>query len=81
MNPITFPEENKVLLGNGSNVRDLPVFQNQEQTISKWRPSLKDRIRILFGADIWVLQLTQGRGFQPQYIDVDYPFVEVDKNA
>ena len=60
-----FPEQNGTLCGGpGSlygtedDVQDLPVHRGEGMVISCWRPSLTDRLRLLFGGNLWLYVLT-----------------------
>jgi hypothetical protein len=52
--PARFVESNCTLTG-GEGISDLPVYRDDEHAISRWRPSLLDRVRLLFGGSLWLV--------------------------
>jgi hypothetical protein len=58
MTPIEFDEQNKVLTAPPGMTPDecgnLPVYNDGAQSISAWKPSLRERIGILLGAPVWL---------------------------
>jgi hypothetical protein len=58
MEPIKFKESNKTLQKPESMTDEeclpLEVFTNGNECISKWKFSFKERIRILFGCNLWI---------------------------
>lgn len=74
MTPIEFPEHNAVLAKDQPQYLPLPVFRDDEQVISCWRPSLWERLVLLFTGKLWLRQLTFGYPLQPQCPQVEYPF-------
>ena len=79
MKAIKFPEANKTLLANNiPNCVDLHVFNDGEKSISLWKASLKDRLKILFTGNIW-LWVFSGHTAPPVCADADYPFVKGKK--
>lgn len=77
MKPVEFPEKNVVLGQDQPEYQPLPVFRSREEgeVISCWRFSIFERLKILFGADLWLRQLTFGRPFQPLLPELECPFV------
>lgn len=71
MKPITFPEVNVEVAKNQSEYGTLPAFHSSEReghVVSRWRPTFKERIRLAFGADIWVCVMTFGNALQPSVL-------------
>jgi hypothetical protein len=58
MEPKNFPEANKTLIKpegmTDEECGSLPVFNDGQRSISLWRPSLKERLSILFYGNVWV---------------------------
>lgn len=58
MKPIDFKQSTKVLQKPGTMTDEecssLHVWCDGKQCISKWRPTIWERVKILFGQDIWV---------------------------
>lgn len=53
----------------------LPVFRDEAQYLSCWRVSWRDRLKILFGAPLW-LWVFSGGGHPPVAIETENPFEE-----
>lgn len=68
MNPIDFEYRNAILTpayegkysGDVIEIVSLPVWTNNEQCISCWKPSLRERLSILFFGKVWVAVLSGG---------------------
>lgn len=78
MRPIEFKEITK-LLTKPDNMTDeecgsLPVFTDNKQCISCWRPTFWERLKILFVGRIW-LSIWSGQTQPPVWISVDFPFL------
>ena len=65
MKPINFEQANKVLNGNKKTysaqvegVEPLPIFTNQEQCVSLWKMSWKERLSALFFGRVWLAVLS-----------------------
>ncbi len=72
-----FPEANTKLLapkGMEDTVYDLPIWKDATLglVISHWKPTWRDRIRILFGRPLWLH--VQDPTHPPLSIETDYPF-------
>lgn len=84
MIPIEFKEQTGVLAKDQPEYLPLPVWQDGETTISCWKFSIWERVKILFGCPLWLWQKNFGRPLQPQLPVVENPFIipkEIDKNA
>lgn len=57
MKPIEFPEQTKKLEGRWG-IDGLPIWGNGSVCVSCWKPSLRERLVILFGGPIWVSVLS-----------------------
>lgn len=74
MKSAKFPEVNTKLIGEHiPNCENLHVFNDGEKSISLWKASLKDRIKILFTGKIW-LWVFAGHTAPPVCVDANYPF-------
>lgn len=73
MTPQEFPEQNMVLTTKP--YKHLPAHMSivQGTLTCCWKPTVKERIRILFGAPIWHTILTFNKPLQPQKLEVDKP--------
>lgn len=53
-------------------------FQGGEvAVITRWRLSLRERLRVLFGGSLWLQQMTFGKPLQPQLPSVTAPVLNV----
>lgn len=75
MIPIPFQYQTKVLQPSGqkysdnvSGVDPLPVWTDDEQCVSCWRPSFKERLSILFFGRVW-LGVLSGSTQYPVYVE------------
>lgn len=78
MKPIDFPQSTKVLQ-RPENMLDeeckpLPIWSDGKQCVSCWRPTLKERVRILMSGKVW-LGVAAGNTQPPVYITGETPFV------
>ena len=75
MKPVQFKESTKVLTAPDGmpNCATLDVWCDGKQCISKWKPSFRDRVKILFGASLW-LGVMSGKTQPPVFVTADYPF-------
>jgi hypothetical protein len=63
-----------LMKGNGSNVQDLAAFVYEDGTVlTRWRMSWRQRIMALFTGNIYLWQMTGGRGFSPCALTVGEP--------
>lgn len=54
MKPINFKESTNVSRPTSEAGGVLPYWSDGKQNVSKWKPTFIERIRIAFGAPIWV---------------------------
>ncbi len=77
MKPIDFPQSTKVLQRPGTMTDEecasLHVWNDGKQCISKWHPTIWERIKILFGQDIW-LGVISGKSQPPVFIAAERVF-------
>ncbi len=76
MEAIEFKEQTKILAKDQKEYIPLPVFDDGREMISCYKVSFKERIKILFGAKLWLRQLTFGEKLQPQLPTIEFPFVK-----
>lgn len=71
MKPKRFKEQTHILRRPETMTEDecgaLPVWTDGKQCISSWKPSIKERLRILFGGRVWLGCLT-GTTQPPVYV-------------
>ena len=71
MKPINFKQSTKVLQKPGtlsdSECGTLPVWCDGKQCVSCWKPSIKERINILFGCKVW-LGVMSGKTQPPVFV-------------
>lgn len=71
MKPINFKQSTKVLQKPGtlsdSECGTLPVWCDGKQCVSCWKPSIKERINILFGGKVW-LGVMSGKTQPPVFV-------------
>ena len=79
MKPIDFPQSTKVLQRPStmaeSECQSLPVWNDGVQCISCWKPSIKDRLRILFGGKVW-LGVMSGKTQPPVFLSGECVFIK-----
>lgn len=76
MKPIAFPESNKELLppkGDDGNCSNLPIYNDGTYCISCWKPSFKERVKLIFGGNVWAW-VRSGHTQPPIAITAHYPF-------
>ena len=74
MKPTDFPERTALIAEHQDEYLTLPAFQDDQETISLWKFTWWERIRILFGAKLWLRQLNFGAALQPQLPQIRSPF-------
>ena len=71
MKPIDFEQSTKVLQKPGTlsdaQCGALPVWCDGKQCVSCWKPSIKERIKILFGGNVW-LGVLSGKTQPPVFV-------------
>ena len=72
-----FPEMNAQLLKpedmTDEQCSGLPIFTDGQVCVSLWRPSIMERLTILFTGRIW-LGVLSGRSQPPVWVNVKHPF-------
>ena len=77
MNPIEFSEQNIVWAKDQKPYLPLPAFTNERETISCWRLTWRERLKLLVTGRLWLRQVNCGARLQPQAPTVDRPFVDL----
>jgi len=78
MTPIEFPQQNKVLAKDQPEYVPLPVFMDAAETVSCWKLTIIERLKLLLTGKLWLRQMNFGEPLQPQLPTVDYPFGTVE---
>lgn len=76
MEPIEFPQQTSVWAKNQPEYRPLPAYSDEQQTISCWRLTWRERATMLLTGRLWLRQLNFGSALQPQLPSVESPFNE-----
>lgn len=75
LTPVAFPEANAVLGKGQEQYQPLPVYRAKDGlTVSCWRLTFWQRVKLLVTGRVWVMQLTFNQMFQPQLLQADSPF-------
>ncbi|MCM1543685.1 MAG: hypothetical protein NC110_00140 [Ruminococcus sp.] len=78
MKPIDFPQSTKVLQRPeemlDTDCKPLPVWSDGKECVSCWRPTFKERLKILVSGKVW-LSVLCGRTQPPVYITGEHFFV------
>jgi len=74
MKPIKFKESSGMFIGATNDIKPLPVYQNDDEIISCWKVSLKDKLKILFSGKVWLH--VKGTTMPPVFINSSFPFVK-----
>lgn len=75
MTPIEFRHQNIVIAKDQPPYLPLPAFVNDRETISLWRLTWRERVRVLLTGRLWLRQMNFGRALQPQAPCVESPFL------
>lgn len=75
MEPIEFPEQTIVWAKNQPPYLPLPAYTNERETISCWRLTWHERVRVLWTGKLWLRQLNFGQALQPQAPSIETPFI------
>ncbi len=66
MHPIAFPEMNKTWAKNQPPYLPLPAYVDEQQSISCWRLTWRERFTLLLTGRLWLRQLNFCQPLQPQ---------------
>ena len=76
MKPIEFREVNVRYAENQDEYRTLPAFRDERESISCWKFTLWERIKILIFGRLWLRQINFGESLQPQLPQIETPFTK-----
>jgi hypothetical protein len=74
--PVTFPSANRTLTaprGMEQICGPLPVYTDGEFCISRWRPTWRERLAVLFGSSVW-LWVVSGQTQPPVSLETRDPW-------
>ena len=75
MNIVKFPECNVTYAENQPEYRPLPALKMEDgEIVTCWKPSIRERLKILFSGKIWLNVLTFNKPLQPLLISANKPF-------
>lgn len=75
MTPIEFPEQTIVWAKNQPPYLPLPAFTDEKQTISCWKLTWTERLKVLFNGKLWLRQMNFSQPLQPQAPSIESPFI------
>ena len=75
MTPIEFPQQTIVWAKNQPPYLPLPAYTDDKQTISCWKLTWIERIKVLIYGLVWLRQMNFGEQLQPQAPSIDTPFL------
>jgi hypothetical protein len=76
MTPVEFPEQTVVWAKNQPPYLPLPAYTDGRETISCWKLTFKERIKVLIFGKLWLRQCNFGAKLQPQAPCVESPFTD-----
>ncbi len=74
MEPIAFAEQTMVWAKDQPPYLPLPAYSNDTETISCWRLTWSERLKLAWTGRLWLRQMNFGQALQPQAPCVDRPF-------
>lgn len=74
MQPVDFPEQNRVWAKDQPEYRPLPAYTDDQQTIACWQMTWRERVTVLLTGRIWVRLMNFGRPLTPSLLQVESPF-------
>jgi len=75
MTPVKFPQQTTVWARDQPPYHPLPAYTDNQQTISCWRLTYKERLSVLIFGKLWLRQMNFGKPLQPQELMIKNPFV------
>lgn len=81
MKPIEFPEVNKTWAKDQPPYLPLPAYTDEQQTITCWQLTWRERFTLLLRGKFWLLQMNFGGALQPQRPSVETPFLPRSEEA
>ena len=76
MIPVDFPESNRIWAKDQPEYLPLPAYSDEQQTVSCWALSWRERLWLLVTGRLWLRQLNFGKPLQPQALSAASPFVK-----
>ena len=76
MRPIKFSQQNTIWAADQLPYLPLPAYSSGNMTISLWKLSWSERLKLLFTGQIWLKQLNFGQPLQPQKLMIHSPFID-----
>lgn len=76
MKPIDFPEKTHDIAKDQEQYLTLPAYVDELETVSCWKLTWLERLKLLLTGRLWLRQLNFGRALQPQCPSVDRPLMD-----
>jgi len=73
--PRAFAEQNTVFAKDQPEYLPLPAYTDEQETISYWQLTWRERLTLLVRGRLWVRQLNFGTPLQPLRPQVEKPFI------
>jgi hypothetical protein len=73
-------EDHEVLIGKDNRLyKPLPAIyvENDSRVVSRWRLSLRERLKVLFSGNIYIFIRTYGEPLQPISVGAEKPQLEI----
>lgn len=83
MTPKKFKESNIVFAENQEEYEPLPAFKNNSvegEVITCWNLTLRERFKLLFTGELWLMLLTFNQPLTPTYLTVNKSDILTDGN-
>lgn len=75
MDIVKFPECNVTYAENQPEYRSLSALKMEDgEIVTCWKPSIRERLKILFSGKIWLNVLTFNKPLQPLLMSANKPF-------
>ena len=75
MKPVEFPQQTTIVAENQKEYLPLPAYVDDKLTISCWEFTFWERVQMLFGKKLYLIQSNFGRALQPILPHLGSPFV------
>jgi len=79
MKPVKFKEHNVIIAEKQDEYQNLPAYVGNDQVVSCWKLSLRERLVLLLTGKLWWSVMTFGQALQPQLPYATNPFREYRK--
>jgi len=77
MNPVDFPQVNAQIAENQEEYHTLPSFTSKVETISCWKLTWFERLKVFLFGRLWLRQMNFGQPLQSQLPQIECPFEKV----